>query len=697
MIAAVEKDAVPRKRRVISQVSQACIRCRQKKIKCSGEKPSCQACSNNKVECIWPDRPNMRGKKPSSAARTLSPLTGIVQPYLGSHPFSPTLLSPSSPNMDFTYSINSFGDYQKQLRLPTSRKLLQLWDIFLKTSYTELFGIFNKAQITSQIASDTAPPVLVLCICAHAARFSQEEVNRFKSSTAASDYYANQAFSLLPCRFQDISLTNITCLLLLCLIELGSCRGAKAWLLLGMALRMVDSLDLGNEINDNPLTMGSNTVLWTEAEQKRRVYWACFFVERLLSTGYMAPSKLRSLSLSLQKTSIQLPCPESNFLFNQPILTELFDGSLPENTQSDTTSMAPYQRSLQLEFMTGPLIRLSNLWSEISRWALCGGYTKDITPPWLNQSQFHRSFELLKAWHENLPPRAVWSYTNYSAYSSPGESAGACYTFMHLLYHTTLAYLLRNVLDLFPEKSRQKSKLFSSVSQRFGQQPPTVWMDMILDQVITSADFITKLSKDPLNYIMSPFVGFSILTAATIHMLLKFCVVNIDQNYISSSRLVHVDHQILQDRSKYWKINQAMLVTLQRLYNFYRFQYLEEQSLYNFKIPGFPLCILEYGIVEDQSMKSNPDLNSFSKELFSRGTNELLNNGDDTQSGNSTPAMGVSEIRTDTILDEEVPVDPLITSILDDGRWWEEMFGSERKAGFKETVFEDMNGRSIRL
>jgi hypothetical protein len=59
---------------------------------------------------------------------------------------------------------------QRDLALPGRKEMLNLWEIFLRSSYVELFGVFHKPSITSQILRGQLSPGLALGICMHAAR-----------------------------------------------------------------------------------------------------------------------------------------------------------------------------------------------------------------------------------------------------------------------------------------------------------------------------------------------------------------------------------------------------------------------------------------------------------------------------------------------------------------------------------------------
>ncbi|KAL6233679.1 hypothetical protein BDW75DRAFT_251898 [Aspergillus navahoensis] len=79
----VSSTAVPTRGRV----SRACESCREQKVKCSGQRPSCQRCQESGIQCSYGDR------KREKLARRLSDLTARVESF-------ETLLQNIYPNLD---------------------------------------------------------------------------------------------------------------------------------------------------------------------------------------------------------------------------------------------------------------------------------------------------------------------------------------------------------------------------------------------------------------------------------------------------------------------------------------------------------------------------------------------------------------------------------------------------------------------
>jgi hypothetical protein len=92
--------------------------------------------------------------------------------------------------------------------------------------------------------------------------------------------------------------------LVLGLRELLCRTGYKAWMYTGLAIRMSQALRLGREYHQKHSAR--------EQEIRRRTMWTCFIMDHLVSPVCSRPLTLRSIKLS-----IQLPCPETEFEFDE--------------------------------------------------------------------------------------------------------------------------------------------------------------------------------------------------------------------------------------------------------------------------------------------------------------------------------------------------------------------------------------------
>ena len=102
----------------------------------------------------------------------------------------------------------------------------------------------------------------------------------------------------------------------------GAGNGRRAWIYLGMAIRLVEVMDLTRETGV-PRNRVPTREEFIQAEVRRRTAWTCFLMDSLLSGG-----KGRKRSLAAQDMSIQLPCERENFVFGEPVCTPQLDNTL---------------------------------------------------------------------------------------------------------------------------------------------------------------------------------------------------------------------------------------------------------------------------------------------------------------------------------------------------------------------------------
>lgn len=307
----------------------------------------------------------------------------------------------------------------------------------------------NGVQSTSngmseEHARSTRPPgstEFLLAFLALTARFHSKLVAHHSPPTAtrssnpliASEYYAaaaNERMAALWTENQahDIEWTQAT--LMLGLHEWGMCRGAKAWLSVGMAIRAAQAIGLQYELDldDEPLSrslalsgeaerMGvvsqssrNNSVngdsaedIFIQQEIRRRTFWSCYIMDRYLSSGKYRPQMLHARELR-----IQLPASERSFLFAEKVRTLMLgedDKSISgpgraevrsqrqQSVMLGTTgtpepSMAPSPRSLSMrdvdeekgrlevgsdEGLVSRYVKILEIYGKVIKWSCSGG------------------------------------------------------------------------------------------------------------------------------------------------------------------------------------------------------------------------------------------------------------------------------------------------------------------------------------
>jgi hypothetical protein len=206
-------------------------------------------------------------------------------------------------------------------------------------------------------APNPLPPashLLLLAFLALTARFhpklvahhSPPSATRPSNPLIAAQYYASACKARLAGNSGDsLGLPNvqrIQALLMLALHDWGNCQGIKAWTSLGVAMRYAQilglqyQLDLDNEPQALPTALALEAAHlgigpvktprassglsedFIEQETRRRIFWACFNMDRYLSSG-----KFRPQMLNVEDIRIQLPSSEQAYLFGKKVRTAL--------------------------------------------------------------------------------------------------------------------------------------------------------------------------------------------------------------------------------------------------------------------------------------------------------------------------------------------------------------------------------------
>jgi hypothetical protein len=292
--------------------------------------------------------------------------------------------------------------------------------------------------------SQSIPPqdkLLLLGVLTLVARFHPELIAHHSESkipVIASEYYATAlAATLGPMggRMTKPSLEGVQALLMLALYEWSQPCGLGAWVHLGIAIRLAQSMGL--EYEDDPevqnqkprgktISDKSQEDAAIEKEVRRRTIWSCFFMDRVFSAGKFRPSMMQS-----ERLNVFLPLPERNFLFVDEVRTGYL--SQPQVTTDGVLSRH---------------IRLVEIFGRLSVWSYAGGRRTETLPPWDRQSKVYLLRQQLESFHDTLPPKLAYTTANLSAHLEQGNATP--YISMHTLYFLCLIILHREYIPYSP-------------------------------------------------------------------------------------------------------------------------------------------------------------------------------------------------------------------------------------------------------
>ena len=362
--------------------SIACARCRRSKIKCvnTGANTICKACETSGRECVYP---------------TLGVGGGVGTKREGDTTEKSELKRPRArksegPAADKTSSNGT--STQKESTRPLEEALnasvltpkvwQEVFDLFQLHFATDLpffhgptflgplCGAAAKASntVTKSVPepeeSEKLPgyEMLLLGLLALTARFhsgliayhSNTSQHKVTDPVAASEYYATALRGLVVgvkgVYIGQPNLEKIQALLMLGLHEWGMCKGIKAWIHVGLAIRMSQAMGLqfDDDLEGEPWALSSSMRIeaqhlgvgsgkeypldpasseaFIDEEVRRRTFWSCFVMDRYLSSG-----KFRPAMLAVEDVKLQLPSSEHAFIFGERVCTNMITGKCSDS------------------------------------------------------------------------------------------------------------------------------------------------------------------------------------------------------------------------------------------------------------------------------------------------------------------------------------------------------------------------------
>lgn len=460
--------------------SIACARCRRSKIKCTnaGAGTTCEACAHSGRECSYPTpgaigplkrdndgedamermkRPRVRKSDPFPDRINLdNAINQTGYEYARARVAPMTASEPQgSPNKVTSWQLPTFSSHVWsevfelfQLHCGTELPFLHAPTFLAKLAEdpAQYGSGGSHAQIPSAAQDPHALHLLQLGLLTLTARHHDGLIDQYSpvtargsstpriaAASAASEFYAvalrNALFSGTLMTIEQPTLAKIQALLMLALYEWSVCQGPLAWIHLGLAIRMAQTMDLLLEDMDavesvigfaNPIagllaTPSLKAIATGEAqdpdssesfvqeETRRRTAWSCFLLDRYLSNGSSRPSAIQTRDMR-----VQVPCRAKAWDFDERVCTPFLDGTCSKNrertkrkaerirrreekkTDANSTANRPELRTIaraleeslasripceydQDEGLLSRVVKIGDIWGPIARWCYIGG------------------------------------------------------------------------------------------------------------------------------------------------------------------------------------------------------------------------------------------------------------------------------------------------------------------------------------
>ena len=567
----------------------ACIACRRKKIRCSGEKPACKHCLRSRIPCVYKvttrkaaprtDYMAMLDKRlkrmedrvikviPKEESGRVSN-RAVVKPAIpgtqaansngkkrqAEEAFGPDLDEWANPKAadgpsDAAAQLSKGQDADEhQLltegaeHLPSKELQQHLAEVFFDNLYGQSYHLLHKPSYMRKLAAGNLPPVLVLAVCAIAARFSTHPQVRSEPAFLRGESWASIAREISLKRYDTPNITILIVYLILGLHEFGTCQGGRSWMLGGMAQRMAYALRLHQDLDYDPYSTNKEKLSPLDREIRRRTMWACFMMDRFNSSGTERP-----MLISEQSLRLQLPIKEQYFQMEIFGPTEDLHGKVPQMVADETGQLSNAQDNMGVGAYQ---VRLVSLWGHLISYLNLGGKEQDSHPLWSPESRLGEIREQVKKFKETLPKHL--EYTSENLQNHVSDRLGNQFIFMHLTYNQVVLFMNRFALPL-------------AASAQIPRGIPADFISGTSDAAVKAANQISTLVNDAMEHcVIAPFSGYCAFFASTVHLRGVFSQ-SVEVRTVAKQNLAD-NVKFLSKMKKHWGMFHFLAEHLKELY-----------------------------------------------------------------------------------------------------------------------------------
>ena len=509
--------------------------------------------------------------------------------------------------------------------------------------------------------------VLLLGVLTLTARFHKGLVSHHSPTQedpmAASEYYANSlaiAFGPTIRNLTNPSLESVQALLMLGLYEWGQTRGLSAWLYVGIAVRLAQSMGLTYEddLNDvglsratkEPHRAGASKTSDSPREHaiykevRRRTLWSCFIMDRMLAAG-----KYRPTMMAVNNLRVQLPCSDDQFLFVHNVQTGFLNSDwLKAKSDQQFTSIND-------DGVLGRYIRLVEIFGRLSEWSYAGGRRTEEHPPWDEATEFFRLRHELQHFRDALPSNLTLTEANLSAHIEKRNAT--TYASLHTLYSLCLIMLHREYIPFIPLRcSKPSGPLDEPTFPRNKFDVPLgFWEESAVQIMKASRDIIDIVSTCQDNDFLpeSPQIGFAVWQAAFVcvyatyfpqmdqqhHLVPRDTLPSADVNANAKKGLPGRTKNILSDMVPRLKMVKRYLKSIEKM-NIY-FHDIHRIYCVKYRQKPYPGGGLEQYKQFEKELKEFGDLKDIDHTIASDGS-DTVNEARSRASTNDIPGSSVN-------------------------------------------------------
>ncbi|KAN0091869.1 Fungal specific transcription factor domain containing protein [Hyaloscypha variabilis] len=482
-----------------------------------------------------------------TVVRTCSHLPGLSNqshhtPSSSFHsgPIDPSLSTTASSSHQMgTSAGGSFQHPTVECRfrvLPPQEVLHDLIDVYFARVQNQPYSFFHERSFREKLALNSLPEFLIFAVLASALRFSSNPYYG-ESQSEAIKLYASESWKLIvsvwfgPESDPDIHICQA--MTLLSIIDFTAGRPHPGWLKIGLSIRIAQDLRLMME--------PSQDLEFWEQEERRRVFWSIYILDKLCSCGRARPAALADVHCF-----VQLPCDEISFRKGEskktPTLEQAF--SATESPSEDTSDLALVVLTSSVLGRCAQHSIHQNLRGESS------------LPPWDSKSLFATIYSFLLHLETNFElgngARELIQQSCRVDDQIDMQLAGPI-IFSRALFRTSLC-VLHHPLLLHQQSRKSGTKV-----------PPSFW-GRAMQTCRENACSISELLQEVQSVGCQPtfsFMGYCVTLAASIHTLYSHDGDVMAQK--KASEYLEADKAFLELLSHQWKNGEWMLRILEKL------------------------------------------------------------------------------------------------------------------------------------
>ncbi|RAL01004.1 putative C6 transcription factor Prf [Aspergillus ibericus CBS 121593] len=374
---------IPRPKRI------ACVLCRRRKLRCDGKRPSCGTCSRLGHECIFDEVRKKSGPKRGYVKQLEKRLAqvetllksqetrirsahgpGSIVPAINDSPDTPggfpqdnaSMSSPegaadparsgqvfqqarASSRTGFEGELISLG---LQEPLPMREVIDELTTIYFEKIHPGMPMIHRPRYLAAtNLPLSSRPPIcLQYMMWCHAASVSDKHSNLQLIFYQRARKYA-ELDEMKGFGESMVTLAHCQTWVLITTYEFKMMFFPRAWLSAGKSARLAIMMGL-NRLDGQGIDV-KQTLLppkdWTEKEERRRVFWMAFCIDRYASVGTGWP-----VTIDERDISAYLPASEESFISNKPQQSIRLPDAL---TGGDISLLSPFGGVVILACMFG--------------------------------------------------------------------------------------------------------------------------------------------------------------------------------------------------------------------------------------------------------------------------------------------------------------------------------------------------------